>query len=402
MGDFAGGTLKYLRRHPIARLTLAGGFGKLAKLASGHLDLHSARSRIDIALARRAPRRGRRAAGERRAPRAGGRRRRGAGDRAEAAPRCAGRSPSWSPARAREVALATLAGAIKVDVAVFDRTGALIGHADPRAAESPRADACLDLSAAPARRRSWRAPCVERFGDGVAVTTSLAGRTARPLRRFRATCGSAASAAPRGCARIFASKRIDLVIDATHPFADQIVAARAAGLRGDRGVPRLMLLRPMWQRHPLDRWIEVADLAGAAAVVGQIGRRAWLTVGAGELDAFAQVTDVRFLVRSIHAPATPLPLQISRGACSDAGRSLCSRSSMSCSAMPSTCWSARRAAAPPREAKLVAAREASLPVIMVRRPPAEPGEAVTSVAETLDWLDACLVRIAATIRGKSP
>jgi len=47
MGDFVGGTLKYLRRHPIPRLTLAGGFAKLAKLAQGHLDLHSARSRLD-------------------------------------------------------------------------------------------------------------------------------------------------------------------------------------------------------------------------------------------------------------------------------------------------------------------------------------------------------------------
>src|SRR5882672_216992 len=50
MGDFVGGTLKYLRRHPVARLTLAGGFAKLAKLAAGHLDLHSGRSRVDIAL----------------------------------------------------------------------------------------------------------------------------------------------------------------------------------------------------------------------------------------------------------------------------------------------------------------------------------------------------------------
>jgi cobalt-precorrin-5B (C1)-methyltransferase len=47
MGDFVGGTLKYLRRHPVARLTIAGGFGKLAKLAQGHLDLHSAKSRVD-------------------------------------------------------------------------------------------------------------------------------------------------------------------------------------------------------------------------------------------------------------------------------------------------------------------------------------------------------------------
>jgi cobalt-precorrin-5B (C1)-methyltransferase len=49
MGDFVGGTLKYLRGHPVARLTIAGGFAKLAKLAAGHLDLHSGRSRVDTA-----------------------------------------------------------------------------------------------------------------------------------------------------------------------------------------------------------------------------------------------------------------------------------------------------------------------------------------------------------------
>lgn len=48
MGDFAGGLLKYLRRHPVPRLTIGGGFGKLAKLGAGNLDLHSGRSRVDI------------------------------------------------------------------------------------------------------------------------------------------------------------------------------------------------------------------------------------------------------------------------------------------------------------------------------------------------------------------
>ena len=48
MGDFAGGTLKYLRRHPVERLSLAGGFAKLCKLAQGNLDLHSGRSQVDF------------------------------------------------------------------------------------------------------------------------------------------------------------------------------------------------------------------------------------------------------------------------------------------------------------------------------------------------------------------
>ena len=53
MGDFVGGMLKYLRRHPVPRVTIAGGFGKMTKLAQGLLDLHSKRGAVDnAALAR--------------------------------------------------------------------------------------------------------------------------------------------------------------------------------------------------------------------------------------------------------------------------------------------------------------------------------------------------------------
>jgi len=48
MGDFAGGLMKYLRRHPVARLTIGGGIGKMTKLAQGARDLHSARSQVDF------------------------------------------------------------------------------------------------------------------------------------------------------------------------------------------------------------------------------------------------------------------------------------------------------------------------------------------------------------------
>ena len=48
MGDFVGAVLKYLRRHPIPRLTVGGGFGKICKLAMGHVNLHSKESKIDF------------------------------------------------------------------------------------------------------------------------------------------------------------------------------------------------------------------------------------------------------------------------------------------------------------------------------------------------------------------
>jgi cobalt-precorrin-5B (C1)-methyltransferase len=48
MGDFAGGLIKYVREHPVARLTIGGGFGKMTKLAQGAMDLHSGRSQVDF------------------------------------------------------------------------------------------------------------------------------------------------------------------------------------------------------------------------------------------------------------------------------------------------------------------------------------------------------------------
>jgi cobalt-precorrin-5B (C1)-methyltransferase len=126
MGDFVGGTLKYLRRHRVPRVTLAGGFGKLAKLAQGHLDLHSDKSRVDMAaLARILSDLGASAAIVATASGASG-----AGEALVAA------TPEFAPAlvkriaqTAREVALATLAGGIAIDVAVFGRKGELEGQA---------------------------------------------------------------------------------------------------------------------------------------------------------------------------------------------------------------------------------------------------------------------------------
>jgi cobalt-precorrin-5B (C1)-methyltransferase len=126
MGDFAGATLKYLRRHPVPRLTIAGGFGKLAKLAQGALDLHSGKSEVDVAaLARLLAELGAPAALVDAAKRAAG-----AGEvLVVAMPVFARPLADRIAALARQVALATLAGDIAVEVAIFDRRGELIGRA---------------------------------------------------------------------------------------------------------------------------------------------------------------------------------------------------------------------------------------------------------------------------------
>jgi precorrin-6A/cobalt-precorrin-6A reductase len=221
------------------------------------------------------------------------------------------------------------------------------------------------------------------FGDGMKVTTALAGRTRHPGPiPGQVRIGGFGGAA--GLAAYMLEQQVDRLIDATHPFAAEI--SRAGRFAAERtGIPRLTLARPPWRRHPLDRWIEVDSFDAAAQLVGRIGRRAWLTVGAGVVPIFAPATSVRFLVRLIDPPHDPLPLRfhevvLGRGPFSvGEERHLLQRHAIDVMVCKASGGSAT-------EAKLIAARELSLPVIMVRRPPAEPGETVETVEAALEWL----------------
>jgi cobalt-precorrin-5B (C1)-methyltransferase len=130
MGDFVGGTLKYLRRHPVDRLTIAGGFAKIVKLAQGHLDLHSGASRVELeGLAEILADLGVGAEAV-----AAARAATGAGEILEIAraigPETAAALTRRIAQRARDVALAELSGRIALDVAIFDRQGQLTARSE--------------------------------------------------------------------------------------------------------------------------------------------------------------------------------------------------------------------------------------------------------------------------------
>ena len=130
MGDFAGAVLKYLKRHPIPRLTIAGGFAKLSKLAAGHLDLHSGRSQVDLALLSALARQAGADDGVCRAVSS-------ANTGLEALQLCADAGVPLGDAvavRARDEALAVVRGAstpITIDVVCIDRAGAVVGRSTP-------------------------------------------------------------------------------------------------------------------------------------------------------------------------------------------------------------------------------------------------------------------------------
>jgi precorrin-6A/cobalt-precorrin-6A reductase len=233
------------------------------------------------------------------------------------------------------------------------------------------------------------AAAIARHGEALLVTSSLAGRTGAPppLPGHVRTGGFGGAA---GLADYLAAAEVEMVIDATHPFAARI-SAHAQQACDARGVPRLMLQRPQWTRHPGDRWIDVENVAAAAARLPALGRRAWLTIGARELDAFAGLTGIHFLIRTIAPPAEPPPLAsyeliAGRGPFTLAGeRHILARHAIDVLV-------ARASGGAATEAKLVAARERQLPVLMLRRPPPPGGPAATSIEEALAWLARELAR----------
>jgi cobalt-precorrin-5B (C1)-methyltransferase len=113
-----------LRRHPVERLTICGGFAKLAKLAAGHLDLHSARSRVDTAwLARTLGE-----LGADPATLATARTADGAAELLGAAGELRETLARAIAGRAREVALATLCGKTAIEIAIVDRQGSFLAR----------------------------------------------------------------------------------------------------------------------------------------------------------------------------------------------------------------------------------------------------------------------------------
>jgi len=125
MGDFVGGMLKYLRDHPLPRLTIGGGFAKLAKLASGAMDLHSGRSQLDrAALAGWLAELGADPAMIEKA--------RSANTGTEVLEEAQARGLKLGElvaARARDQALSVVEGKVAIEVIVFDRSGAIVGRA---------------------------------------------------------------------------------------------------------------------------------------------------------------------------------------------------------------------------------------------------------------------------------
>jgi precorrin-6A/cobalt-precorrin-6A reductase len=223
---------------------------------------------------------------------------------------------------------------------------------------------------------------------GLKVITSLAGRTREPA-AVPGGMRSGGFGGIEGLIRFVREERIDIIVDATHPYAEQISRHAVVASRST-SVPLVRLERPPWPRQPGDRWALVDSLTEAARVAPDYGRRAFLTVGAKELQAFAGMERMWFLVRLVDQPAEPLPLlhhQVVTGRgpfTSEDERKLLQQHRIDMVI-------ARNSGGDATYGKIAAARALGLPVLLLRRPipPFDlPASAVFASAEdALAWID---------------
>jgi precorrin-6A/cobalt-precorrin-6A reductase len=186
-----------------------------------------------------------------------------------------------------------------------------------------------------------------------------------------------------GLRRYLAEERVNLLVDATHPFAAQMTrhALAAAGT-----IPLLRLERPGWAPGPGDNWLSVPDMPAAARALGEAPRRVLLTIGQKELAPFQAAPWHHYVTRSVDPPD---PASLPPGAevitatgpfVLEAERALLDRHGIEVIVTKNSGGTATAA-------KLAAARERGIPVVMMERPIPPPGlERVPDAESAMRWL----------------
>ncbi len=233
-----------------------------------------------------------------------------------------------------------------------------------------------------AEARALAAALAER--KDLVITLSLAGRTAEPLEQpvpvRRGGFGGAG-----GLAEYLRTERIDVLIDATHPYAAAISANAAQAARA-ANIPLVTLHRPPWDKVPRDLWTEVDTIEEAVEALGQAPRRVFLALGRKELAPFEAAPQHVYLVRSVDPVDPPLAVPhaiylTARGPFSeDDDRALLERHRIDVIV-------SKNSGGVATYGKIAAARALHRPVIMLKRPVLPAVESVATVEDALRSLD---------------
>jgi precorrin-6A/cobalt-precorrin-6A reductase len=217
----------------------------------------------------------------------------------------------------------------------------------------------------------------------ISAVLSFAGRTKSP-RAVAIPTRTGGFGGVEGLTAYLKAEQVDVLIDATHPFAEQI--SRHAAIAASRAnIPLVRLSRPAWRPEASDRWTDVADMAAAAAALGRDPKRVFLTVGRLQIETFAAAPQHFYLVRAIE-PLVPAPslryhhVILGRGPFAvEAEEKLLREESIEMIV-------SKNSGAATTFAKLLAARNLGLPVVMVARPQQAPGSVMHDPAEVMAFL----------------
>lgn len=221
------------------------------------------------------------------------------------------------------------------------------------------------------------------------ITTSLAGRTRKPL-ALDGDVRVGGFGGVTGLVNYLQAHKIDLLIDATHPCAGQISWNGAIACANTK-IPHLMLLRPEWRKVKGDRWIEAKSVEAAALVISeqlsQLGTRVFITSGRQQLEPFFNLAladpKMWFLIRCIDPPDLVIPnskVLLDRGAFSLEGeRQLLIEERIDVIVSKNSGGDATYA-------KIIAARELNIPIVMIQRPTMPICEQVGTTEEAIAWV----------------
>ncbi len=221
-------------------------------------------------------------------------------------------------------------------------------------------------------------------GDArLAPLLSLAGRTTNPQPQpIAVRIGGFGGI--EGLANFLRAEAIDAVVDATHPYADQMSAHAVAACR-DAGVPLASLVRPQWTRETSDDWQVVADTEAAADALGTEPRRVFLSLGRQDLHVFARAPQHHYLARLIERPdqamlPPDLRLLQARGPFERADEERLLREERI------EVLVSKNAGGTATYGKIEAARALGLPVVMIARPHKPAGIVFADVEACVAWL----------------
>ncbi|NQU58920.1 MAG: cobalt-precorrin-6A reductase [Rhodospirillales bacterium] len=225
---------------------------------------------------------------------------------------------------------------------------------------------------------------VVQFSGRLDVIYSLAGRV-KPARELTARVRVGGFGGGQGLSDYLDDEGIDLLIDATHPFAATI-SANAYDACLTTETPRLTLTRPPWILPPGVKFLEAEDMLEAGKLLSGFAKRVLVTTGQKGFEALAKYPDIHFTIRVIEPPSEPPELENYTLLTSRPPYTLDDELALM-EELNIDCLLAKQSGGEASVAKITAAIRRRIPIVLLRRPLPEPGDEVDTVGAALLWLE---------------